>query len=156
MKLFIANCSPHIHKFRYRLPEAVRAIEREIRPGATLCLDLSADDIHSVVSQHERYGLVHVKKRIPGEPFAGLCWSEHEISVSAIRDGRELYDETVDERSATSLNMEVLAADQRMSQIAQQNGARPPEEGLEVSIDSESPDGLPEEKPVSKKIKVKG
>ena len=79
-KVHVANASPQIHEFHYRIPEILKRRTLTILPFRQVVLpdDMNVEQISAVVAQHEQYGFVSaddVKNGKARKAHTRLCYS---------------------------------------------------------------------------------
>lgn len=89
--LFIANCTNQDHEFNFRMPGTGKLISLRIPKGRQekILGDLSEEEVKGIVSQHEKYGLIHVDEAKKVQGFAGFCYSDKVITTKSMQN---LYD----------------------------------------------------------------
>lgn len=121
MKLYVANCSKQEFDFTYMIPENLRPFMHKIRAGAQVEINGSQDEIDAIINQHSIYGMVEANKVKKG--FGGLCYRlEKPVSIDAIEQGLSQNDQDKIDRALDARKLSAAAADQVISQKAQEMG----------------------------------
>lgn len=110
MKLYVANLTRQSHEFLYRVPESIKIHSQLIVVGRQVQVwrDDQPEIIVSVIGQHTRYGMMHVKKLASRTEFCGLCYDHKPIAIDAIlaaldENARRQVEAAAAERKAMAL-----------------------------------------------------
>jgi hypothetical protein len=101
MKLFVANCTKHIQRFMYSVPEEKGMRTQRIEMGGQILVyqDASADVIKYIIGQHEHYGLVSSNEVPRTRAFIGLCYSlDRPVDIEKIMTAVEQNDDVLIKR----------------------------------------------------------
>lgn len=75
--LYIANASKQPHDFIYWVPESATPRRQRIPAGGQIRVykdEIAMELVNSIVSQHQRYGMVRANEIDRTKPFVGLCY----------------------------------------------------------------------------------
>lgn len=123
MKLYIANTTKQEFLFTYMLPENPRPFSHNIRAGSQIEISGNQDAVDSIINQHAIYGLVDANKAKKG--FGGLVYRiDKPVSLEAIQSGMAQHDQDKIDKALESRKLTAAAADQIMTQRAQEMGVR--------------------------------
>ena len=77
-KLYIANCSPQVVQFSYRLPETTRNYMQSVPIASQICIsgrDIPPQVVDDIIERNQKYGIVSVAEALRGAHFYGLAYS---------------------------------------------------------------------------------
>lgn len=99
-KLYIANATQQIRQFTYWVPEGSRSMIREIPIGGqTMIGDYPSPAVESILSQHQKYGLVSVPEALKSAVFDGLAYQlDKPVSYERIVDLVDKYKSILNQR----------------------------------------------------------
>jgi len=101
MKMYIANCTPQVQDFHYRLPENAKLLKQTIPLGQQIQIpgDLTQFDIDAIIEQHSRYGMVRVGEIDRTKAFIGVCYDiDRKVDMDRVRNAIEHNYEVLEER----------------------------------------------------------
>ena len=132
MKLFVANCSKQDFNFTYMLLENPRPFHHRIRAGGQWEIEGDQLEIDHIIKQHSIYGMMEANKVKKG--FGGIAYRiDKPINVEAIEAGLSQCDQEAIDRAQNARNITAAAADQILSNKAQEMGLRQ-KSGLEIEV----------------------
>jgi len=153
-KLYLANTTKQHREFQYRIPGNQQIFSVTINAGTQAILphtELTESEIRTIISQHERYGLVD-QKTIPNmRAYTGMCYSiGKEIDMRRVREAIEKNDDFLRAQSNEEVAKNLAAAD---NVVQAQTGGKGSVATLEIE---EKVPANEDRKPLSKKMKIAG
>ena len=114
MNLYVANCSKQDTHFIYLLVESGRRVNNILIPqgGQRMLTGMTTKDIEATIEHHRRYGARDVSELNRQAAFAGIIYSEKEISFDAVERAVEHNIDALDEIGKELRKAAAIVADQ--------------------------------------------
>lgn len=148
--MFVANASPQVHEFYYRIPEEHKTRKLTIQPFGQIKLsdDMNQEQISAVIHQHEPYGFVSsndVKSGKTRKAHTRLCYSFGQPVSQLIIDAlyQNNYRILDDQGKELRQSMAVVGNSALTSEVnkARQNGLEAGTHNFEMTIQEEDDSG---------------
>jgi hypothetical protein len=114
MNLYVANCSKQDTHFIYLLVESGRRVNNILIPqgGQRMLTGMTTKDIEATIEHHRRYGARDVSELNRQAAFAGIIYSEKEISFDNVERAVEHNIEALKEIGKDLRAAAAIVADQ--------------------------------------------
>lgn len=140
-QMHIANVTAQNHTFVYRVAEGSKAVEQTIPAGGQIRIsanrgDLSMSDVHAIVDQHEKYGLISFDAIGKTRDYVQLVYSlDKPVNITKMFEQIHANRDILVERGKINRQAAAVAVSKAVEEHIENTGLPEQLKAVEISVE---------------------